>query len=82
MEKQNAIVEEATQSVEVEELSSRLALLFLTRPASVVWGGLSPVSDIGEPLSRHPRPMMMFLIVNQSPCLALRCRGPNTICSG
>ena len=39
MEKQNAVEEEATQSVEVEELSSRLALLFLTRPAGVAWGG-------------------------------------------
>lgn len=39
MEKQNAVEEEATQSVEVEELSSRLALLFLTWPAGVAWGG-------------------------------------------
>lgn len=79
MEKQNAIVEEAMQSVEVEHMSSCLALLFLTRPARVAWvDWVWSVTLENLPVGT-PWPMMI-LIVNQSPCLVLRCRGSNTIC--
>lgn len=68
MEKQNAVEKEATQSVEVEELSSRLALLFLTRPAGVAWGGWVQSVTLENLSAGSPWPVMMFLIGNQSLC--------------